>query len=203
MRDVAVKTGADYLGFMFYHKSARYIELQTAQHLRSEIPSSVKVVAVVVDAGDEQLAQIIQQVEPDMIQAHGAESPARIEDIRTRYGCEVIKAIPVASARDVEQARLYQRCADVILFDTKTRSETSSKKDISGGAGQSFDWHCLAHAELPPHWMLAGGLNVENLTQAVRVSGASCVDVSSGVESRRGEKDSRLVAEFLEMAKAL
>ena len=201
VRDVAIKAGADYLGFMFYKKSARCVDLATARSLRADVPAKIKVVAVVVDAGDDELAQIIEQVKPDMIQAHGSESPARIQEIRELYGCEVIKTIPVERAQDVVEARLYQDHADVILFD----AQSPLKDDISGGTGRSFDWHILAEAELPSplRWMLAGGLNVKNIAEAVRVSGAYCVDVSSGVESGLGEKDPCLVSEFLDMAKAL
>ena len=200
VRDVAIKAGADYLGFMFYKQSARCIDLTTARSLRAEVPAKIKVVAVVVDAGDDELAQIIEQVKPDMIQAHGSESPARIQEIRELHGCEVIKAMPVARAQDVVAARLYHH-ADVILFDT----QSPVKGDVSGGTGQSFDWHILAEAEPPPppRWMLAGGLNVKNIAQAVRMSGAYCVDVSSGVESRLGEKDPCLVSEFLNLTKTL
>ncbi len=199
VRDAAIKFGADYLGFMFYKKSPRYIALQAACDLRADIPPSVQTVAVIADADDEQLSQIVQQIKPDMIQAHGQESAARLQNMRARYGCRVAKAIPVACAQDVLQARAYARAADMIVFDAKTGSDLS----VAGGTGKSFDWRWLADVDISLPWMLAGGLHAGNLAEAVRISHAPCVDVSSGVESQRGKKDPRLVAEFLRAAKAL
>ena len=186
----ALDYGADYIGFNFYPKSKRYLTLNEAERLRKFVKPSAQLVAVVVDGTDDFLAEIVKRVKPDMIQAHGAETPARIEQIKNRFGLPVIKALGVESVKDIESSHLYG-AADSILFDNK-----------KGGSGVSFDWNLLEGVSLPKNWILAGGVNEANLDEVMALSHLMCIDVSSGVEDRAGKKTQGLVRAFLTKAKA-
>lgn len=196
--EVALSEGADFVGFIFYPPSKRFIELDSAAALRQKINGRAKVVAVVADEGDERLAQIVEQVQPDFIQAHGAESPARIAAIKKTFGLPVIKAISIHAPADAATPRNYP-AADHFLFDAPPQKSVEK-----GGTGLPFDWSWLAQTEpLPQNWFLAGGLKEANLQQAIDLSGAAAVDVSSGVEDAKGNKDPQLVRRFLQKAKSL
>ena len=186
----ALDYGADYIGFNFYPKSKRYLTLNEAERLREFVKPSAQLVAVVVDGTDDFLAEIVKRVKPDMIQAHGAETPARIEQIKNRFGLPVIKALGVESVKDIESSHLYG-AADSILFDNK-----------KGGSGVPFDWNLLEGVPLPKNWILAGGVNEANLDEVMALSHLMCIDVSSGVEDRAGKKTQGLVRAFLIKAKA-
>ena len=197
--DAALDAGADYVGLVFHGPSPRNVSLERAAALAARARGRARVVALVVDAADETLADIVSAVEPDMIQAHGGESPARVKTIAARTRRPVIKAIRVSEAADVARAAAYAGAASLVLFDAKAPETLAAS--LPGGNGLAFDWHLLEGGK-PPAFMLAGGLTPENVAQAVRITGAPIVDVSSGVESAPGVKDADLIRKFIEAAKA-
>ncbi|MCZ7594592.1 MAG: phosphoribosylanthranilate isomerase [Hyphomicrobium sp.] len=199
--DAALAGGADYVGFVFYAPSPRNIAPNAARALADRARGRAKVVALFVDPDDELLASVIEAVSPDIIQLHGAESPARVSDIARRFGRPVLKAVSVADAKDVEAALAYAGHADRILFDAKLLEGAAGA--LPGGNGIAFDWQALASLEGRIDFMLAGGLNPANVAEAIRCTGARAVDVSSGVESRPGEKDPDLIRRFLQAAKTV
>lgn len=199
--DAALAGGADYVGFVFYAPSPRNIAPNAARALADRARGRAKVVALFVDPDDELLASVIDAVSPDIIQLHGAESPARVSDIARRFGRPVLKAVSVADAKDVEAALAYAGHADRILFDAKLLEGAAGA--LPGGNGIAFDWQALAGLEGRIDFMLAGGLNPANVAEAIRCTGAHAVDVSSGVESRPGEKDPDLIRRFLQAAKTV
>lgn len=201
--DAALADGADYVGLVFFPKSPRHLYLARAKALRAVVPINgpCKVVALVVDPSDEQLAEIISVVRPDVIQLHGHETVERVAEIRAKFGKPIIKAVPVTSASDVEAAHAYLapgRLADILLFDAKP----DPKAPLPGGNGLAFDWHILQGLKARLAFALAGGLTPENVAEAVERTGATIVDVSSGVESAPGRKDPELIRRFLRNAKA-
>ena len=197
--DAALDAGADYVGFVFYGRSPRNVELSAAGLLADAARGRAKSVALVVDADDALLTRIVEEVAPDIIQLHGAESPERAGDIRQRFGRPVMKAVSVSGPEDVRGALTYAGKADRILFDAKPQSgETGA---LPGGNGIAFDWRALAAADASIDYVLAGGLTPENVVEAVQLTGARAVDVSSGVESRPGEKDAGLIRRFISAAK--
>jgi phosphoribosylanthranilate isomerase len=195
----AVKAGAAFVGLVFHPASARAISLEAAASLRREIPESVKCVALVVDPNDRLIAEISAAVRPDVFQLHGNESVKRAAEIRSRTMRPIIKALPIARAEDFAAVAAYEEIADWLMFDAKLAAGAASP----GGGGQSFDWKLLSGRTFRRPWFLAGGLNSANLKEAVEVSGARLVDVSSGVERARGEKDEGLIRTFLDTAKTL
>lgn len=197
--EVAVQGGAQFVGFVFFPPSPRAIQPNTAQDLAKRVPASVRKVAVVVDPTDDSLEAIVGALEADMVQLHGEETPARVAEIRDRSGCQVIKAIAVADARDVANARQYDEVADMLLFDAKAKPEDA----VPGGNARAFDWSLLSDVSSTRPWFLSGGLDAESLREAIAVSGAQFVDVSSGVESARGVKDHSKIQTFLATAAGL
>jgi phosphoribosylanthranilate isomerase len=197
--DAALAGGADYVGFVFYERSPRNIDLAAARTLADKARAHAKVVALFVDPDDALLARVIDAVSPDIIQLHGAETPARVAEIAQRFGRPVMKAIAVANASDVEAAFAYAGKAERILFDAKASEDTAGA--LPGGNGVPFDWQMLAGLDTRIDFMLAGGLTPQNVSEAIRSTGARAVDVSSGVESRPGEKDPELIRRFLHAAK--
>jgi phosphoribosylanthranilate isomerase len=197
--DAAAAHGAAYAGFVFFAKSPRHVSLETARALRRRLPAEVKAVALTVDASDDELAAISEAVQPDFFQLHGREDPARVGQIRSRFGRPVIKAVAVGSAQDVAAARDYAGLADLLLFDAKPKVGD----DRPGGNARAFEWALMrGHVPAKP-WLLAGGLDAGNLSRAVQESGARAVDVSSGVERVLGEKDGLLIRAFLDVARNL
>ncbi len=194
----AVRGGADYLGFVFYGPSPRNLSFCEAGELRLLVPPTVASVALVVNADDAEIERIIRVLGPGIVQAHGAETPERIAAIKQRFGVHVWKALPVASAGDIAAHRAYVGAADLVLFDAKPPA--GMKNALPGGNALSFDWSLLADASIDMPWGLAGGLNPDNVAEAVRITGAGLIDTSSGVESAPGVKDEALIAAFLEAA---
>ena len=192
----AVEAGARYLGFVFFAKSPRNIAVAQARDLAVEVPMGVAKVALVVNATDAELAEIVEAVPLDMLQLHGAETPARVAEIRARFGLPVMKAIGVAEAADLAQIPGYEAVADQILLDAKAPKGAM----LPGGNGLAFDWRLVKDHKFSKPWMLAGGLTPENVAEAVRLTGALQVDVSSGVESSAGVKDAALIRAFLRAA---
>lgn len=194
----AVAAGAAYVGFVFFPKSPRNLSIAEAKTLAAEVPAGVAKVALVVNADDDLLDAITAEVPIDMLQLHGSESPERVLEVRARYGLPVMKAVGVADAGDLEALTAYAKVADQILVDAKPPKGA----DLPGGNGLSFDWRLIAGRRWPVPWMLAGGLEAGNVAEAVRLTGARQVDVSSGVESAPGHKDAAKIAAFVGAAQA-
>lgn len=196
--DATIAAGADLAGFVFFAKSPRHIDLDTARALGEQAAGRIQKVALTVDADDAALAEVVAALRPDMLQLHGHESPERVGAVKARFGLPVIKAIGVASAADVAAARSYDGVADWLLFDAKPAPDAT----VPGGAGVVFDWDLLRNITAAK-WMLSGGLDPENVAAALRQTQASAVDVSSGVESARGVKDAGKIAAFVAAVRAL
>jgi phosphoribosylanthranilate isomerase len=195
----ALDAGADYVGFVFFPKSPRHVTLAQAAALAGQARGKAKIVALTVDADDALLLDIVRDVKPDLIQAHGAETPERIAAIRALTGTGVMKALKVGGPEDIAAARDYAAVADLVLFDAK--APASLKEALPGGNGLSFDWSLLADGRGGHRFMLSGGLTPENVAEAVAVTGAGLVDVSSGVESAPGIKDPARIRKFIEAVK--
>ena len=192
----AADAGADFVGLVLFAKSPRHIELEEARVLAAVARGRIGTVAVMVDPEDDLVDGVLERVRPDLLQLHGSETPERVAAIKARTGLPVMKAIPVADAADLADAGDYAASADYILFDAKPTQDAR----LPGGNGLPFDWQVLAG--LAPPFALSGGLTPDNVGEAIRLTGASLVDVSSGVERAVGEKDARLVRSFIEAAKA-
>jgi phosphoribosylanthranilate isomerase len=196
----AVKAGAAYLGFVFYPPSPRALDLPAARALVRAAPAGVTKVALLVDATDEFLDDLMAQVSVDMLQLHGRETPERVTQIRARTGLPVMKVIGIRDAGDLEQISGYEAVADQLLIDAKPPREGSGY--LPGGNALTFDWRLIAGREWALPWMLAGGLTAENVAEAVRLTGADQLDVSSGVESAPGVKDLNKITDFIDAAMA-
>ncbi|MFL4472200.1 phosphoribosylanthranilate isomerase [Tateyamaria armeniaca] len=195
----AVEAGAKYIGFVFFPKSPRNVSLETARDLALDVPAGVAKVALVVNPDDAFLDALTATVPLDMLQLHGSEPPARVAEIKARYGLPVMKAVGVADASDLPALDDYGRVADQLLVDTKPPKDA----DLPGGNGAAFDWTLISGRRWPVPWMLAGGLTHDNVAEAVRVTGAQQVDLSSAVETAPGQKDSGLIRQFLTATKAI
>lgn len=193
----AAEAGAAYVGFVFFAKSPRNVSIAEAADLAAAVPPGVCKVALTVNATDEELDAITAAVPLDMLQLHGKESPERVAEVKTRYGLPVMKAIGVADAGDLAQIDSYSQVADQLLIDAKPPKNA----DLPGGNGLAFDWRLLAGRKYWQRpWMLAGGLSPDNVAEAVRMTGARQVDVSSGVETAPGEKSGEKIAAFVTAA---
>ncbi|MEJ2035048.1 MAG: phosphoribosylanthranilate isomerase [Maritimibacter sp.] len=190
----AVEAGAGYIGFVFFPKSPRNVSIEAAAELAADIPPGVAKVALVVNPDNETLDAITARVPLDMLQLHGAESPARVAEIRARYGLPVMKAVGISGPEDLAKLEDYMPVADQILVDAKP----PKGGDLPGGMGVPFDWQLIAGRHWQKPWMLAGGLNAQNIALALRLTGAKQVDLSSGVESAPGVKDEALIRAFFE-----
>lgn len=188
--------GARYVGFVFFEKSPRHLDVAQARALALEVPAGIAKVALTVSADDAELDALIEQVPLDMLQLHGSESPERVAQIRERYGLPVMKAVGIADEADLSALSEYAQVADQILVDAKPPKDAV----LPGGNGLSFDWRLLAGLRWPVPWMLAGGLTPENVAVAIRLTGANQVDVSSGVERAPGVKDAQLIKNFIRAA---
>jgi phosphoribosylanthranilate isomerase len=194
----AVRGGAGLIGLVFHPRSPRGLSIEMAGALRLQLPCEVKAVALVVDATDELLMRIAGAVDPDLFQLHGAEAPKRVAEIRAQTKRPIIKAIGVSREEDLAQAAAFEQVTDFLLFDAKPAAGAPA-----GGAGASFDWKLLAGRAFAKPWFLSGGLNAQNVREAVHITGARLLDVSSGVERLRGDKDPALVSAFLDTVRAL
>jgi phosphoribosylanthranilate isomerase len=191
---VRAASDADFAGFIFYPPSPRYVAPAKAAKLAAKLPKRVRRVAVFVDPDDGTLARTLHALHPDIIQLHGHETPARVAAIKRRFGLPVIKAIPISEAADFKKAAAYGHSADWLMFDAKPPKR---RKALPGGNAVSFDWRLLRGKSFPLPWLLSGGLDSANVAQAVRVSGAPAVDVSSGVETRPGQKNPFYIRGFV------
>ena len=196
----AVAGGAAYLGFVFYPPSPRAVTAERAASVSAAVPEGIARVGLFVDADDDAIAAVLARAPIDLMQFHGGESPERVADAKTRFGRPVMKTIAIAGPEDVVAAARYEEVADLLLFDAKPPRRPEA---LPGGNGLAFDWGLIAGRSWRCPWMLSGGLTAELLPEAVRISGAAAVDVSSGVESRPGEKNLGKIAAFLAAARAL
>lgn len=191
--------GAAYAGFNFFPKSPRSVTVDAARALALAAPEGLCKVALVVDEGDATLDGIVDAVPLDMLQLHGHETPARVAEIKARYGLPVMKAIGVADEGDLAALLDYSLVADQILIDAKPPKDAV----LPGGNGLTFDWRLLVGRKWLRPWMLAGGLTPDNVARAVQLTGARQVDVASGVESAPGVKDAARIAAFVEAAQGV
>ena len=191
----AVEGGAAFLGFMFFPKSPRNIAPEVAARLAPPARArGVKIVAVLVDPSDNEIDAVMAGLAPDLIQLHGKEPPARVREIGERTGRGIIKVVPVSEASDLTAAKAYEPLVEHLMFETKPAKDA----DRPGGLGVAFDWSLLKGRRFERPWFLAGGLNPWNVAEAVAVSGAPILDVSSGVERGPGLKDPALIQAFLD-----
>ena len=188
--------GAAYAGFVFFERSPRHLTVAQAAELALAAPVGLAKVALVVDADDTTLDAIVAGVPLDMLQLHGHETPDRVAEVRARYGLPVMKAVGVADEGDLAALFDYATVADQILIDAKPPKGAA----LPGGHGLSFDWRLVVQRRWLRPWMLAGGLTAENVAEAVRLTNARQVDVSSGVESASGQKDAAKIAAFVRAA---
>lgn len=193
----AVAAGANYLGYNFFPKSPRYVPFDTAAALMAAVPERVQNVALVVDYNDEDFAALLQAVQPDILQLHGSETPERVADVKARFGLPVMKALGIADEDDMAKVGRFADAADLLLLDAKPPKGS----DRPGGNAVSFDWSLLKGRRISTPWLLAGGLNADNVAQAVQQTGAAQVDVSSGVESAPGVKDAVRMSAFVDAAR--
>jgi phosphoribosylanthranilate isomerase len=196
----AVAGGAAYLGFVFYPPSPRAVTPQRSARLCETVPAGVMRVALFVDADDETIEAVLEAAPIDMLQFHGHENPERIVEARLRFGRPVMKVVAIAGPEDMTAVARYEDAADRLLFDAKPPRRPDA---LPGGNGLAFDWGLIAGRKWRLPWMLSGGLTAELLPEAVRISGAAVVDVSSGVESRPGIKDPDKIRAFLAVAHSL
>jgi phosphoribosylanthranilate isomerase len=195
--DVALEAGADAVGFVFFPPSPRHLGFEAARALGARVRGRARKVALSVDADDEWLAASIEALKPDMLQLHGKETPDRVVVVRTRFGLPVIKALPIASRSDLTPIRSYAAVTDQILFDARAPREATRP----GGLGKSFDWTLLQGVNPGVPFMLSGGLDPGNVAEAVRITRAGAVDVSSGVERAPGFKDPDKIRAFIRAAR--
>lgn len=196
--DAALEGGASHVGFIFFEKSPRHISANEAARLAARGRGKAKSVAVTVDADDAMLHAIVSAMSPDMLQLHGKETPARVAEVKARFGLPVMKAFSVSAAADLERIAPYRGVADRFLFDARPPKGS----DLPGGNGVSFDWRLLAALDPGLEYMLSGGLNAGNIADALRQTNPPGIDISSGVESAPGIKDPALIANFFEAVEA-
>ena len=196
--ETALEAGADMVGFVFFPPSPRHLSLEAGRDLGRQVKRRALTVALTVDADDATLDNIMDALSPDLFQLHGKESVARLRDIKQKFGRPVMKAVPVATASDLAVLPGYAAVADRILFDARAPKEATRP----GGLGAPFDWHLLENLDLKLPYMVSGGLDAGNVAEALRVTGAGGVDVSSGVESAPGVKDPELIKAFIRAARA-
>jgi phosphoribosylanthranilate isomerase len=189
----ALSARAEMVGFVFFQKSPRNVSLADAVALAEPARGRADVVALVVDADDDELGRIATVLRPDVLQLHGHETPERVAAIRARFQIPILKAIAVETAADAARALAYRGIAEMILFDAKAPKDAV----LPGGNGLAFDWHALADVKDSVTWALSGGLTPDNVSEAIRLTGATLVDVSSGVESAPGTKDETKIKRFI------
>jgi phosphoribosylanthranilate isomerase len=197
----AIDGGASFVGLVFYPPSPRNVTPGLAAALAALVPEGVVRVGLFVDADDATIAAACKHARLDMAQLHGRESPARCDAVRARFGVKVMKALKIAEATDIDAADDFDGHADWLMFDAKAPASLAGA--LPGGNALAFEWALLAGRRFPLPWMLAGGLTPGNVAEANRISGASVVDVSSGVESAPGRKDPAKIAAFLAAVHAL
>jgi phosphoribosylanthranilate isomerase len=195
--DVALEAGADMVGFVFFAPSPRHLTFERAHALASRVLERAQKVALTVDADDALLDAVVEALQPDMLQLHGTESPARVEAVQRMFGLPVMKALPIAAKSDLDGIARYTGIADRLLFDARAPREATRP----GGLGRPFDWHLLENLDPGVPFMLSGGLDADNVGEALHITRAPGVDVSSGVERAPGEKDPDKIRAFVRAAR--
>ena len=196
--DAALDAGADMVGFVFFPPSPRNIGLEAAKILGERVKGRAKKVALSVDATDAELTAAIEALKPDMLQLHGKEAPERVASVRSRFRLPVMKALPIETRADLSPIYAYAKVADWLLFDARAPREATRP----GGLGKPFDWNVLERINPGVPFMLSGGLDAANVAEALRITRANAVDVSSGVERAPGEKDPQKIRAFVVAARA-
>src|SRR3954451_6786279 len=196
--DAAITAGADMAGFVFFPPSPRHLSLERARELGRQAKGRVVKAALTVDADDATLANIVDALQPDLLQLHGKESVARLRDIKQKFGLPIMKALAIETAADLAALPGYAAVADRMLFDARAPKHATRP----GGLGAAFDWHALENLALKIPFMVLGGLNAGNIAEALRVTRAGGVDVSSGVEGAAGIKDPDMIRAFIRAARA-
>ena len=191
------QAGAEYAGFVYFERSPRHVTPMRAAVLKKGLSPQIKTVSVLVDPDDGVMREIKSIFAPDFLQLHGSESPQRVAEIKKIFSIKVIKAVKVSSAADIAAASAFYDVADMLMFDATPPKDAL----LPGGNGAAFDWSLLAGKTFPLPWFLSGGLDARNVRSAIRQSGATMVDVSSGVESSPGVKDPERIAQFVKAAK--
>ncbi len=195
--DVAVDAGADLVGFVFFPPSPRHVGIEAARALGARVRGRVRKVALSVDADDDVLAASIEALQPDLLQLHGRESPERVAAVRHRFRLPVMKALPIEERADLVAIQRYADIADRLIFDARAPREATRP----GGLGKSFDWTLLSGIDPDVSFMLSGGLDAGNVAEALRITRAGAVDVSSGVERAPGDKDPDKIRAFVRAAR--
>jgi phosphoribosylanthranilate isomerase len=195
--DAALDAGADMVGFVFFGPSPRHIGFEAVRMLGERVAGRARKVAVSVDATDELLKKCVAALKPDLLQLHGKEPPERVAVIRSRFGLPVIKALPIRERTDLSSVQLYAKVADMLMFDARAPRAASRP----GGHGQAFDWRLLENLAVPVPFVLSGGLDPGNVAEALRITRADGLDVSSGVEHAPGEKDVEKIRAFIRAAR--
>jgi len=195
--DAALDAGADLVGFVFFSPSPRHIGFEAARTLAARVQGRAQKVMLSVDATDADLAKFIEAAKPDLLQLHGKETSERVAALRTKFRLPVMKALPVETRADLAPIRIYEKVADRILFDARPPREATRP----GGLGKAFDWHVLENLDLTVPFALSGGLDAGNVAEALRITRAPAVDVSSGVERAPGEKDPEKIHAFVRAAR--
>jgi phosphoribosylanthranilate isomerase len=197
--DAALQAGADLVGFVRYPRSPRHLGLEEGRELSARAKDKAIRVALTVDANDEELSNVLEALDPDLLQLHGEETPERVSEVRARFGRPVMKAVGIAEETDLVRLAAYAEIADRILLDAKPPKTAEA---LPGGNGLSFDWRLVAGLDPKLPFMLSGGLTPENVAAAVELTGARALDVSSGVERSPGEKDPAMIEAFVRAARA-
>ena len=195
--DVALESGADMVGFVFFPPSPRHLALAAARALGERVQGRAGKVALTVDADDATLAGVVEALKPDLLQLHGVETPERVTALRARFGLPVMKAVPIAERKDLARIELYKKVADRLIFDARAPQDATRP----GGLGTPFDWTLLKGIDPGIPFMLSGGLDAGNVAEALRITRAPGVDVSSGVERAPGEKDPDKIRAFIRAAR--
>jgi phosphoribosylanthranilate isomerase len=195
--EVALESGADLTGFVFFPPSPRNLGLEAAKSLGAQVRDRAGKVALTVDANDETLHGIVDALKPDILQLHGKETPERVATVRSRFGVPVMKVLPIAERSDLSPIREYANVADRLMFDARPPQDATRP----GGLGRTFDWTLLKGIDPKINFMLGGGLDASNVAQALAITNAPGVDVSSGVERAPGEKDLDKIRDFIRAAR--
>jgi phosphoribosylanthranilate isomerase len=196
--EVALESGADLTGFVFFPPSPRTIGLEAAKRLGAQVKGRAGKVALTVDANDETLLGIVEALKPDMLQLHGDETPQRVATVRSRFGLPVVKALPISERSDLSPIREFANVADRLLFDARPPQGATRP----GGLGRAFDWNLLKGIDPKINFMLGGGLDASNVARALAITNAPGVDISSGIERAPGEKDLDKIRDFIRAARA-
>jgi phosphoribosylanthranilate isomerase len=196
--DAALEAGADMVGFVFFPPSPRNLGIEASRLLGEQVRGRAKKVALSVDATDAELDRVVEALKPDMLQLHGKETPERVAAVRSRFHRPVMKALPIEQRSDLAPIRLYERVTDWLLFDGRAPRDATRP----GGLGKAFDWALLENLDVKIPYMLSGGLDAGNVAEALRITRAPAVDVSSGVERAPGEKDVEKIRAFIRAARA-